>query len=262
MKDSIFWDIRPCSQCSLLATCYQAGFLLGFNPRLWRWRLHVPPKRLFVVVDKLWLKLPCWKNTEYVYIKHKIITPLKSDILILWNTLIWRFLFANLWSSGCTTWFLNLKKGHRFRVCKESVLRWISALKSEKLTTGWRKLYRGDFHKSEAIPVAGCECPQGCETSRLPHFLDNRPKDGCKFLSLRAGRPLPIRRFLVLISIRGWIDHRAIVRLEGLGQLKKSNDLIGNLTRYLPACSIVPQPTTPPRVPWDFHNYFFIACGF
>jgi hypothetical protein len=39
------------------------------------------------------------------------------------------------------------------------------------------------------------------------------------------------------------------VRLEGLGQLKKSNDLIGNRTSDLPACSIVPQPTTLPRAP-------------
>jgi hypothetical protein len=36
------------------------------------------------------------------------------------------------------------------------------------------------------------------------------------------------------------------VRLEELGQLKKKkpNDLIGTRTRDLPACSIVPQPTT------------------
>jgi hypothetical protein len=33
------------------------------------------------------------------------------------------------------------------------------------------------------------------------------------------------------------------VRQEGLGQLKKSNDLIRISTRDLPACSIVPQPT-------------------
>jgi hypothetical protein len=39
------------------------------------------------------------------------------------------------------------------------------------------------------------------------------------------------------------------VRLEGLGQLKKI-DLIGIRTRDLPACSIVPQPTTLPRAPW------------
>jgi hypothetical protein len=39
------------------------------------------------------------------------------------------------------------------------------------------------------------------------------------------------------------------VRLEGLGQLKKSDDPIGNRIRDLPACSIVPQPTTLPLAP-------------
>jgi hypothetical protein len=31
--------------------------------------------------------------------------------------------------------------------------------------------------------------------------------------------------------------------------MKNSSDTIGNRTRYLPACSAVPQPTAPPRAP-------------
>jgi hypothetical protein len=64
---------------------------------------------------------------------------------------------------------------------------------------------------------------------------------------LPAGHNVPTGRFLVLISVRDRVDPRAIVRREGLGKLKKSNDLIENRNRDLPACSIVPQPTTLPR---------------
>jgi hypothetical protein len=43
------------------------------------------------------------------------------------------------------------------------------------------------------------------------------------------------------------------MRLEGIGKLKKKKKihLIGTRTRYLPACSVVPQPTTLPRA----HNF-------
>jgi hypothetical protein len=38
--------------------------------------------------------------------------------------------------------------------------------------------------------------------------------------ALRADHHLPPGRFLLLISVRDWVDTRAIARLEGLGQLK------------------------------------------
>jgi hypothetical protein len=46
-----------------------------------------------------------------------------------------------------------------------------------------------------------------------------------------------------------------MVLLEGLGKLKKFNDVIGTQTHDLPARSIVPQPSTLPhatQIKWDY----------
>jgi hypothetical protein len=62
--------------------------------------------------------------------------------------------------------------------------------------------------KGKAIPVTGRGGPQGCETSRLPHFLLTiDPQMAGWFSALCAGRPFnpppPPGRFLLLISFRG-----------------------------------------------------------
>jgi hypothetical protein len=58
--------------------------------------------------------------------------------------------------------------------------------------------------KIKAIPVTGRGGPWGSETSRLPHFLDNRLTDGGEVVSPTRRPPFtPPGRFLVLISVRG-----------------------------------------------------------
>jgi hypothetical protein len=68
--------------------------------------------------------------------------------------------------------------------------------------------------------------------------------------ALRTGCPLPPGRFLVLISVRGWVDRPQGYSVVGsIRSIEKSNDVIGNRTCNLLACSIVPQPTALPYVP-------------
>jgi hypothetical protein len=57
------------------------------------------------------------------------------------------------------------------------------------MNTGVSKLKKG-----KAIPVAGRESPWGCETSRLPHFLDSRLTDGGEVISPKRRPPFTSRK--------------------------------------------------------------------
>jgi hypothetical protein len=48
--------------------------------------------------------------------------------------------------------------------------------------------------KGKAIPVTGREDPYGCETSRLPHFLDNRLTGGGEVVSPTRRQPFTPRK--------------------------------------------------------------------
>jgi len=65
--------------------------------------------------------------------------------------------------------------------------------------------------------------------------------EGSKVVSPTPWLPLNPQVLLLIISFRGWIETRAIVRPEGLSKWKNSNNPIGNRVRDLLACSAVPQ---------------------
>jgi hypothetical protein len=88
----------------------------------------------------------------------------------------------------------------------------------------------------------------GCEMLRIPHCLDNRLTDGGKVVSPThwPHSTSPKHDFSAsdTHSCQGLSKPQGQVRKEGLGKMKKINDLIGSRTRDLPTCSVVAQQIT------------------
>jgi len=70
--------------------------------------------------------------------------------------------------------------------------------------------------KGKAVPLQAWSGPERSRKLRLTDFMT--AQDCGKIVSLTHRPPLPPGNALVLISVRGWVDPRAIVRSEGLCQ--------------------------------------------
>ena len=70
------------------------------------------------------------------------------------------------------------------------------------------------LRKGKLVPLQAWSGPEVSRKLRFPHFMTTA-QDGGRLSALRTGRLYPQEILLVLISVRGSVDPRAIMLTEG-----------------------------------------------
>ena len=95
------------------------------------------------------------------------------------------------------------------------------------------------YCKGKAVPLQAWPGPKGSRKLSFPDFVTTA-QDGARLSALRTGQLYPQEILLVLISVKGWMDPGARVRLEGFCFNEKSTDTSWDLTSDLLICSTAP----------------------
>ena len=171
--------------------------------------------------------------------------PVATDIETFRYKNVHYILKSCLYSSTCLYTDSNVYHDwliHYFGWCFRSFAEWLEmqilSVQISTLLAGYILTYSITYmsRKGKAVPVQAWRGREFFCRLRLPEFMTS-------LSVLHTG--------LVLISVRGWVDPKAIVQREW-NVNKNCSDTTGEQTLDLPACSTVTHPTAPPRAPLTY----------